>query len=122
MHVVVMPSIGEKIVDAIIAGKMVRAECPDSPGSSCVLIWSSNVYEQIDQIVMNYDPEVEHGESPVIHFARASRPFDLIHDIACGYGWILFPWRGRWLMLTKRGCLRWTDCRGFHNCTATGIR
>jgi hypothetical protein len=46
-----MDSIGQKIVDAIIAGKMVRAECPDSPESSCVLVWSANVYEQIDQIV-----------------------------------------------------------------------
>lgn len=117
-----MPSVGEQIIDAIIAGKMVRAECPDHPESSCMMIWSENVYEQIDQIVLNYDPAVERGESPVIHFARAARPLDRIHDIVAGYGRILLPWRGRWLMLTEQWMLRWTDRRGFHNCTATGIR
>lgn len=47
----VKPSIGQQIVDAIISGKMVRAECPDSPKSSCLLTWSANVYEQIDQLI-----------------------------------------------------------------------
>lgn len=117
-----MYSVGQKIVNAIIAGKLVTAECPDSPGSACVLIWSANVFEQIDQIVMNYDPAVENGESPIVHFARKARPFDNVHDIASSYGWLLFPWRGRWLMITKKWRLRWTDHRGFHNCTATGIR
>jgi hypothetical protein len=116
-----MSSIGEQIIDAIIAGKLVRAECPDSPGSSCVLVWSANVYEQIDQIVWNYDPAVENGQSPIVHFARKARPFDQVHDIVAGYGRVLFPWRGgRWLMLTDKWRLRWT--RGFHNCTATGVR
>lgn len=71
-----MSSVGQQIIDAIIAGKLVSAECPDSPGSCCVLVWSANVYEQIDQIVMNYDPAVEDGESPIVHFARKARPLD----------------------------------------------
>lgn len=41
---------GEKIVDAIISGGLVRAECPDSPESACLMVWSANVHEQLDQI------------------------------------------------------------------------
>jgi hypothetical protein len=49
-----MPSVGEQIVNAIIAGQLVRAECARHPDCSCVLIWSANVYEQLDQIVNEY--------------------------------------------------------------------
>lgn len=117
-----MTSVGEQIVNAIIDGKMVRAECPDSPGSSCVIVWSANVYEQIDQIVFTYDPEVEKGKPPILYFERKPRPFDRIHDLVSGYGRILFPLQGRWLMLTDGWKLRLTDKSGFHNCTATGVR
>lgn len=85
-------------------------------------VWSANVYEQIDQIVWNYDLAAEDGADPIIHFARRARPFDTVHDIVAGYGRLLFPWRGRWLMVTDKWRLRWTDRRGFHNCSATGIR
>lgn len=54
--------------------------------------------------------------------ARGNRPLDRIHDIAGSYGRLLCPWGGRWLMFTDRWRLRLTDRRGFHNCSATGIR
>lgn len=45
--------IGEKIVDAIISGGLVKAQCPDSPESACLLVWSANVHEQLEQILID---------------------------------------------------------------------
>jgi len=42
-----------KIVREIIAGNLVRATCPDSPDSSCMLIWSADIHEQIDQLLLD---------------------------------------------------------------------
>lgn len=88
-----MPSVGQQIIDAIIAGKLVRAECPDSRGSNCVLTWSANVYEQIDQIVMNYDQKMEAGNDSAfvqdaavkIMSALLSNPSIIQSDAICGW-------------------------------------
>jgi hypothetical protein len=54
-----MKSIGEKIIDAIIAGKLVSCECANCEDSSCVLTWSANVHEQISQIISDYQPQAK---------------------------------------------------------------
>ena len=46
--------IGEKLVNAIIEGRLLTATCPDSPGSSCVIVWSANVCEQLTQLVKDH--------------------------------------------------------------------
>lgn len=63
--------IGKKIVDAIIAGKLVTAGCAEDDDHSCVVVWSANVHEQIDAIVQGdkvpgamvlvYQPELTHS-------------------------------------------------------------
>lgn len=104
---IAMPSVGEKIVDAIIAGKLMRVECSEDKDHGCVVVWSANVHEQISQIVKAS--------------TRGNRPGDKIHDIVASYGRLLFPWRGRWVMIAENWQIRLTDRRGFHNCSATGI-
>lgn len=44
-------SIGQKIIDGIISGGLFHAECPDSPNSGVLVIWSSGAAEQIEAIV-----------------------------------------------------------------------
>ena len=44
-------NIGEKIIDAIVKSKLFRAECPDSPESPVVFIWSANAPEQLEKLV-----------------------------------------------------------------------
>jgi hypothetical protein len=56
-------SIGEKIIDAIIAGKLVSCECANCEGSSCVLTWSANVHDQISQIVSDYQTQAQTKQS-----------------------------------------------------------
>ncbi len=108
LDAIIMHSVGEKIVDAIISGKLMRVECSDGREHGCVIVWSANAHEQIDQIVKAS--------------VRGNRPLDIIHDISESYGRLLFPWRSRWVILTENWQLRLTDKRGFHNCSATGIR
>lgn len=98
-------TVGVKIVDAIISERLVRAEYISN--GRCRLIWSANAEERITRIVRMRN--------------RSPRPFDRVHDITSGYGRILFPWCGRWLMVTDGWKLRWTDKIGFHNCSATGV-
>ena len=46
-----MNSIGEKIIDAIIGGKLMTMQCPDSPESDCLAVWSANATEQLTELV-----------------------------------------------------------------------
>lgn len=46
--------IGEELVNAIIKGKLFTATCPDSPESSCVIVWAANAYEQLTQLVREH--------------------------------------------------------------------
>lgn len=64
-------------------------------------------------------------------------PFDRVHDIDCGYGWIIIPWfNGYWIGIRdqwKKKNIFGADgkpmthgyairkFKRFHNCTATGI-
>ena len=43
--------IGERIINAIADGRLMRMECPDAPESSCVCIWSANAAEQIEELI-----------------------------------------------------------------------
>lgn len=60
-------NIGQKIIDAIIESKLIRAECPDSPDSGVVFIWSANAPEQIEKLVHEHIGlyDVWTGESPL---------------------------------------------------------
>lgn len=53
-----------------------------------------------------------------------NRPFDEVHDVVLSYGVLVVPWRGgRWLMWSNcRKRFGLTYWRGFHNCTATGVK
>ena len=44
-------SIGQKIIDAIISGKLIHAECAECANHQCVVVWSSGAAEQIEAIV-----------------------------------------------------------------------
>ena len=43
--------IGERIIDAIIQGKLVRAECMEDKSHLVIFVWSANAPEQIGQQV-----------------------------------------------------------------------
>ena len=60
-------SIGRKIIDMIIESKLLNAECPDSPESSVVFIWSANASEQLAKLVHEHFGlyDVWTGESPL---------------------------------------------------------
>ena len=46
--------IGEHIVDTIIKDSLVHADCPDSPDSTCVLVWAADVHKRLTKLVSDY--------------------------------------------------------------------
>ena len=42
--------IGKAIVDAIVQGRLVHAECAESEAHGVVLTWSGNAYEQLEHL------------------------------------------------------------------------
>ncbi len=44
--------IGAKVIDQIISSKLFDVSCPDSEGSSCVIIWSANAAEQLTEFIV----------------------------------------------------------------------
>lgn len=49
-------------------------------------------------------------------------PFDRIHSVDFGYGWLVFPWFGGWLTFAASGrWWRFARSGRFHNCRVTGI-
>jgi len=49
-------TIAEKIINAIVSGKMFKASCPKCESDSCVVVWSSTAKEQISSIVAECKP------------------------------------------------------------------
>jgi hypothetical protein len=47
-------SLGEYIVDTIIKDSLVRAECPDSPSSACVMVWAADIHKRLDKLISDY--------------------------------------------------------------------
>lgn len=54
-----MRDIGEGIMNFVIDHKLVTAECPDSPGSGVMMVWSANAPEQITRFVADYGYKTE---------------------------------------------------------------
>lgn len=50
-------NIGQKIIDAIISGGLLRAECAECDNHQCVVIWSSGAAEQIEALVATAQAE-----------------------------------------------------------------
>lgn len=48
-------SVGEKVINQIISGKLLSVSCPDSPDSSCLIVWSANALEQLDAMLEEYE-------------------------------------------------------------------
>ena len=48
-------TIGSAIIDAVIAGRLLRAECAHDKGHGCVLVWSGNADEQITEMVNHHE-------------------------------------------------------------------
>ena len=46
-------STGTKVIDAIIASKLMHAHCPEAPNAGCVIVWSSAAPEQIEAVLSN---------------------------------------------------------------------
>jgi len=82
LHGFPMDSIGKEVVDAIIAGKLVRAECVDDRVAPCILVWSANVHEQISHAVATAIEETAKDRRGIwVEFARDGRKVvDIIHE------------------------------------------
>lgn len=52
----VISSLGEKVVDEIIRGKLVRSECYEDSEHPCLLVWSANVHDQLNAVIASHDP------------------------------------------------------------------
>ena len=50
-------NIGQKIIDAIISGGLLHAECAECANHQCVVVWSSGAAEQIDALVASAQSE-----------------------------------------------------------------
>lgn len=47
-------SVGEKVIDQIIESKLFTVTCPESPDSSCVVVWSANAPEQLSAMISEH--------------------------------------------------------------------
>lgn len=45
-----MNTTGQRIIDAIITGKLCHASCAHDPNHGCIVVWSSGSAEQIDAL------------------------------------------------------------------------
>jgi hypothetical protein len=45
--------VGQEIINAIAAGSLMGVECPDAPGSACLVVWRENAAEQIGMLALN---------------------------------------------------------------------
>ena len=111
--------IGQATLDFIVESQLVSVE-----GGGVVFVWSANSAEQLGAYIEEYVSfrvacEVDRFAEEVAcrHWNQVG---DWIHDVASGYGRLLFPWFGKWVMVTAAGSIRWTRGMEFHNCTATG--
>jgi hypothetical protein len=50
--------IGQRIIDAIVSGGLIRSECPDAPASSVLSVWAENAAEQIGRLAIDAAAEV----------------------------------------------------------------
>ncbi len=48
-------------------------------------------------------------------------PLDKIHSVRWSWGWLVLPWFGGWVSLTKDHGLRLARYGTFHNCRVTGV-
>jgi hypothetical protein len=44
-------SVGEQVVKFIAESQLFSVECPDSPNSGCLIVWSANAAEQIESFL-----------------------------------------------------------------------
>lgn len=45
-----MNTTGQRIIDAIITGKLCHASCAHDPNHGCIVVWSSGAAEQLDAL------------------------------------------------------------------------
>lgn len=118
-------SIGQRCLDMIISGGLLRVECQHGKP---LIVWSANAVEQLDALIGDYVAEVVEAEfnqfsetvEDELNYREWNFIGDQIHDVAAGYGRLVFPWFGKWLMWDAGNrSLRWTHGMQFHNCTAT---
>jgi len=55
--------LGQKVINTIIEGKLFTVSCPDSPESSCLIIWSANAPEQLTTLLQKNDDLIEQDYS-----------------------------------------------------------
>ena len=49
----------QRVIDTIISGNLVHAECAHNEHHNCILVWSSGAVEQIEAVLeLAYDPEI----------------------------------------------------------------
>jgi hypothetical protein len=48
-----MKSLGDQIIEQIIKGGLMSAQCAEDQNHPCIIVWSSGAAEQIEAIVMN---------------------------------------------------------------------
>jgi hypothetical protein len=44
-------SVGERVINQIVASNLFTAKCQDSPSSSCLIVWSANAAEQLSAML-----------------------------------------------------------------------
>lgn len=61
--------LGQRIVDAIVSGGLIRTSCPDAPESGCVTVWAANAAEQIGYMAL-HESESAGTLDGIMHLAR----------------------------------------------------
>jgi hypothetical protein len=76
-------SVGENVIDQIIASKLFTVSCPDSPDSSCLVVWSANAPEQLSAMLSEYAAK-RRRDLDSIRFAmqQALDTFDVFAKVA----------------------------------------
>jgi hypothetical protein len=76
-------SVGERVIDQIIVSKLFTVTCPDSPESSCLVVWSANAPEQLSAMLGEYDAK-RRRDLDSIRFAmqQAMDTFDAFATVA----------------------------------------
>ena len=46
--------LGEQLINFMFHANLYTAECPESPESGCLIVWSANAAEQIEAFVSDY--------------------------------------------------------------------
>jgi len=75
---------GQELMEKIISGGLFKASCPASPGSPCLVVWSSGAAEQLDAMLVNFAAELEMKRANVIGM-KPHGPDHVVAQLKCGH-------------------------------------